>query len=101
MNLHVISRDNRNLIFFFLFLLGLDFINTLENLCSNIIVQSVNDYRGFVEFNEAVLSMNLPTFFHDSIISRNTAQIQDFTFWYYYEDSYVYELGIDSDDPKF
>ena len=58
-------------------------------------MQSVNDYRG------SVLSMNLPTFSHDSIIPRNTAQIQDFTFRYHYEDSYVYELDIDSDDPKF
>ena len=35
------------------------------------------------------------------LFQENTTQIQDFTFQYYYEDSYVHELGIDSDDPEF
>ena len=59
------------------------------------------DNRGSVEFDEAVLSINLPHFFHDAIISINTTQIQDFIFENYYKDAYVYELGIDSDDPEF
>ena len=64
-------------------------------------MEIAHDNRGSVEFDEAVLSINLPNFFHDAIISLNTAKIQDFIFENYYEDAYVYELGIDSDDPEF
>ena len=77
------------------------FINTIQNLCLNIIVEIVHDNRGSVEFDEALLSINLPSSFHDAIISRNTAQIEDFIFEKYYENGYGYELGIDSDDHEF
>ena len=79
----------------------MEFTNTLQNLCLNIIVDTVQDNRGFVEFHEALLSVKLPSSFHDVIISRNTAQIEDFIFENYYENGYVHELGIDSDDPEF
>ena len=79
----------------------MEFINTLENLSVGIIVQSVHDHRGCLEFGEAVLKLNLPNFLHDKIILKNMAVIEDFIFWNYYENGYVHELGIDSDDPEF
>ena len=79
----------------------MEFTSTLQNLCLNIIVDTVQDNRGFVEFHEALLSVKLPSSFHDAIISRNTAQIEDSIFQNYYENGYVHELGIDSDDPEF
>ena len=39
----------------------MEFTNTLQNLCLNIIVDTVQDNRGFVEFHEALLSVKLPS----------------------------------------
>ena len=64
-------------------------------------MEIVHDNRGSVEFDEALLSVNLPSSFHDAIISRNTDQNEDFIFENYYENGYVYELRIDSNDPEF
>ena len=79
----------------------MEFIKTLENLSVIIIVQSVHDHRGCLGFGEAVLKLNLPNILHDKIILINMTAIEDFIFWNYYENGYVYELGIDSDDPEF
>ena len=94
--------------FLFILLLGLDTdlkckdsVKLLENLCLDSIIHNVQYHKGSIPFNDAVFSLNIPNFFHQAIISKHTAEIEDFIFEYYYADCYVHDLGIDSDDPDF
>ena len=78
-----------------------DAVKLLENLCIGSIIHYVQCHKGSIHFDDAILTLNLPNFFHDTIISIHTAEIEDFMCEYYHADQCVYSLGIDSDDPDF